>query len=124
MYRQSERKLLNSNTSSTCSYNMVNFGPLTAEIGLPVRGTPANFNWFRVLALLLHRCRSVEVSQTLHNLWPSPGLVHYIYILGTLAPNGILPAAKFTLHRSLSFSYIGSVTAWHFMVVTSLGEYF
>jgi len=26
------KKLLNSNTSSTCRYNMVNFGPLTAEI--------------------------------------------------------------------------------------------
>jgi len=33
---------------------MVNFGPLAAEIGLPVWGTPANFNGFRVLAALLH----------------------------------------------------------------------
>ena len=33
---------------------MVNFGPLAAEIGLPVWGTPANFNDFRVLAALLH----------------------------------------------------------------------
>jgi len=32
----------------------VNFGPLAAEIGLPVWGTPANFNGFRVLAALLH----------------------------------------------------------------------
>ena len=29
---------------------MVNVGPLTAEIGLPVWGTPAYFNRFRVLA--------------------------------------------------------------------------
>ena len=36
------------------SHNMVNFGPLTAEIGSGVWGTPANFNWFRVLAVLLH----------------------------------------------------------------------
>jgi len=28
MYRQSEKNLLNSNTSSTCPHNMVNFGPL------------------------------------------------------------------------------------------------
>ena len=28
--------------------------PLAAEIGLPVWGTPANFNGFRVLASLLH----------------------------------------------------------------------
>jgi len=28
---------------------MVNFGPLAAEIGLPVWGTAANLNGFRVL---------------------------------------------------------------------------
>ena len=48
------KKLLSSNMSSTCPHNMVNFGLLAAEIGLPVWGTPANFNWFRVLAALLH----------------------------------------------------------------------
>ena len=53
-HRQSEKNLLSSNNSSTCPYNMVNFGPLAAEIGLPVWGTPANFNGFRVLAALLH----------------------------------------------------------------------
>jgi len=37
----------------------------------------------------------------------------YIYILGLLPPNWILPAAKITLHSSLVFSYIGSVTARH-----------
>jgi len=37
---------LSSNTSSTCPHNMANFGPLTAEIGWPVWGTPANFNGF------------------------------------------------------------------------------
>jgi len=33
---------------------MVNFGPLAAEIGPVFWGTPANFNWYRVLAALLH----------------------------------------------------------------------
>jgi len=33
---------------------MVNFGPLEAEIGPVVWGSPANFNGFRVLATLLH----------------------------------------------------------------------
>jgi len=46
--------LLNSNMSSTCPHNMVNFGPLMAEIGSGVSGSSANFNWFRVLAVLLH----------------------------------------------------------------------
>jgi len=48
------KKLFNSNISPTCPYNMVNFGPLTAEICWRVCGTPANFNGFRVLAALLH----------------------------------------------------------------------
>jgi len=50
---------------------MTNFGPLTAEIGLPVWGTSANFNGFRVLASLLQRRRSPEANQALHNVWPS-----------------------------------------------------
>jgi len=49
-----KKNSLNSNIFSTCLHNMVNFGSLTAVIGLPVWGTPANFNGFRVLAVLLH----------------------------------------------------------------------
>jgi len=79
-YLSTVRKNFFSNIYSACPYNMVNFGPLTADIGLPVRGTPANLNGFRVMASLLHRCRSKEVNQTLLDVWPSPGLVHYIYI--------------------------------------------
>jgi len=60
-----KKNLLNSNTSSTFSDNMVNFSPLTAEIGSGVWGTPANFNRFRVLAVLLHGTVVVGVSQTL-----------------------------------------------------------
>ena len=36
--------------SSTCPHNMENFGPLAAEIGLGVSGTPAILNSFRILA--------------------------------------------------------------------------
>ena len=92
---------------------MVNFGPLTAEICLPVWGTPANFNGFRVLPSFLQRRRSPEANQTLHDVWPSPGLVHYIHFRGLLPPDGILPGAKFTLRPSFAFSYIGSITARH-----------
>jgi len=52
---------LNSNISPTFSHNMVNFGPLTAEICWRVWGTPANFNGFRVLATLLHGSRVAKV---------------------------------------------------------------
>jgi len=65
MCGQSEKNSLNSNNSSTCPNNMVNFGPLTAEICWRVWGTPANFNGFRILAALLHGTLVVGVSQTL-----------------------------------------------------------
>ena len=67
MYWQSEKKLLNINTSSTCPHNMVNFGTITAENCWRVwaTDTPANFNGFRVLAVLLHGTPAVGVSQTL-----------------------------------------------------------
>jgi len=35
------KKALNSNISSTCAHNMANFGPLAAEIGSAIWGTPA-----------------------------------------------------------------------------------
>jgi len=59
------KKFLSSNTSSTCFYNMVNFGPLAAEIVSLVWGTPGNFNGFRVLAALLHGTLVVGISHTL-----------------------------------------------------------
>jgi len=48
----------------------------TNEIGSLVWGTPATFNGFRVF--VLQRLRSLEANQTLHDVWPSPGLVYYI----------------------------------------------
>jgi len=83
--------LLNSNISSICPHNVVNFGPLIAEIDWRVWCTPANFNGFGVLASLLHRRRSTEVNQTLHTMF----------------------VAKLTLHPNLAFPSIGSVTARH-----------
>jgi len=35
---------------------------------------------------LLHRRRSTKVNQTLHDAWPSPGLVHYMYIFQGSCP--------------------------------------
>ena len=96
--------------SSRRPHNMVNFGPLAAEISLPVWGTPPNFNGFHMLASLLHQRCSTEVNQTSHDVWPSLGLVHYIYIFG-----GYCPLTEFckvqSSPKSLAFSYIGSVTA-------------
>jgi len=94
-------------------HNMANFGLLTTEIGSGVWGTPANFIGFRVLPSLLQRRRSPEANQTLHDVWPSPGLVHYTFGGGALAPHIILPGAKFTIRSCLAFAYTGSVTARH-----------
>jgi len=100
-----KKNLLYSNISSTCPHNMVNCGPLAAEIVSLVWGTPANFNGFCVLVSLLQRHRSTEATQTLHDVWPSPGLVHYTYIFGGSFPrNGILLGASFTLLPSLLLS--------------------
>jgi len=65
---------------------MENFGLLTAEICWLVWGTSANFNLFCVLPSLLHRRRSPEANQTVRDVWPSPGLVHYRYIFGSSCP--------------------------------------
>jgi len=58
-----KKNLLNTDTSSTCPH-MVNFGLLTSEICWRVWSTPANFNSFRVLAVLLHGTVVVGVHQT------------------------------------------------------------
>jgi len=59
------KNFLSSSMSSTCPYNMANFGALAAEILSLVCGTPANFNGFRVLAALVHGTLLVGVSQSL-----------------------------------------------------------
>jgi len=81
-----EKSLLNTNISCACPHNIANFGQLAAEICWRVWGTPANFNRFCILASLLRWRRSQEANQTLHDVWPSPGLVHYIYTFRALAP--------------------------------------
>jgi len=58
-----KKDLLHSNIS-TYPHNMVNLGPLTAEICWRVWGTRANFNGFRILAELLHGTLVVGISQT------------------------------------------------------------
>ena len=77
---------LNSNISSTCTHNMVNFGSLAADIGSGVWGTPANFHGFCVLPSLLQQRRSPEANQTSHDIWSSPGLVYCLYIFRGSCP--------------------------------------
>jgi len=59
------KKLLSINTSSTCPDNMVNFGPLTAEIGSGVWGNPYKFQRVLRLGSVTARHLVVGVSQIL-----------------------------------------------------------
>jgi len=112
MYQQSEKNFLNSNISSISPHNMVNFGPLTAQIGSGVWGAPQQIStgfasWLRYCTNVAQRW-STKLCTMFSRLrgW-------YNTYLGAVAPNGILPHAKFTLRQSLAFFYIGSVTARH-----------
>jgi len=118
MYRQSERNLLNSNISSRCPHNMANFGPLTAEIGWRIWGTPANFNGFRVLALLLQWHHSLAANQTLHDVWLSPGLVYYIYTFF----GGFCPGLNFARH-SLNFASMSCILLYRQHYCTALDQW-
>jgi len=107
------KNLLNSNMSSTCLQNMANFGPLTAEIGLPVWGTG-----FASCGSCLRYCSDVphqrRANQTLHDVNLAVSWAGTLtYTFGGSCPDRILPGAKFTLRASLTFAYIGSVTARH-----------
>jgi len=102
IYWQSEKLIKQQYLLHHTSLQYSKLGPLTAEIGSGVWGTPANFNGFRVLASLLHRRRSPETN-----------FARCLHFRGLLPPDGVLPGAKFTLRPSLAFSFIGSVTARH-----------
>ena len=62
----------NNIVSPTCLHNMLNFGPLAAEICWRVWGTLANFNGFRVLAALLYGDPSSRLA-TIHQRYRQAG---------------------------------------------------
>jgi len=93
---------------------MANFSPLAAEIVSLVWDAPANVNGFRVLASLLQRRRSTEANQTLHDVWPSPARLHYIYIFdGCCLVTEFCQVQNSVCVLQVLRSPIGSDTAWH-----------
>jgi len=116
MYWQSEKNLLNSNTSFTHSHNM-----------LILERWPSNgWDW---LVSLRHLSKFQRVSGLGFVIAPTllsegqsnfarclavywAGTV-YIHFRGCCPPDGILPRAKFTFRPCLEFSYIDNVTAQH-----------
>jgi len=89
------KNLLNSNISSICPHNMVNFGSPTAEICWRVWGTPANLNRFRVLASYtdVAQWRSTKLCRIFGHLLGWQWYTIYTF-LGLLSHKGILQAAK------------------------------
>jgi len=47
----------------------------------------------------------------LQDVWPSLGLVDYVYIFGDLAPDRILPGAKFTLRSPILLALLHDTPA-------------
>jgi len=90
-----EKNALNSNISSRRPHNMVNFGPLTAEIHWRVWGTQANFDQFHILASLLHQRRSTEVNKTLQDVWLLLGWYTTLWVKKTRHYNIVHNFAKF-----------------------------
>jgi len=94
------KNLLNSNISSTCSHNMVNFGPLAAGIGLPVWSTPANLDGFRAQRMSTKLC-------TMFGRLLGWYTIHTF--LGLLPPKGIWPDAKLTCIQVLRYPILAAL---------------
>jgi len=69
-----------------CPHNMANFGPLAADIGSGVWGTPANFigftSWLCYCSDVIHR-RPTKLARCLAVSWAG---TLYIHFSGALAP--------------------------------------
>jgi len=100
-----QKNLLNSNISSTCPHNMLNFSPLTAEIDWRVWGTQQISKGF---ASLLRYCTDVAQRRSAKLCTMFGRFLGWYTIYkfsGALVPNGILPGAIFTLRSSRVLLY-------------------
>jgi len=118
------KKLLNSNVSPTCPYNMVNFGLLAAEIISLVWGTPANFSGFQVLAALLHGTVGVGISETLWHwtegatyIWQGGHHVghssDWIILQSVLGVDGLLQVDHTSQRSNGKFWDMGLTESWN-----------
>ena len=106
-----KKNLFNSNTCSTCRHNIVNIGPLTAEIVSTVwalQHISTGFASSVPYCTDVAQWRSTKLCTVFVRLL---GCCTIYTFWGLLPPDGILPRAKFTLRPSLAFSYIDTVTA-------------
>jgi len=107
MYRLSEKKLLNSNTSPICPHNIVNFGSLTAEIRSEF-GAPSKFQW-------VSRLGSVTVRHSNRGRQPNCGVEQTAPpVFGRAAITfGIGPQSSIIyFHRESHTDHVGTVAEW------------
>jgi len=116
-----KKSLLNSNVSPTCPHNIVNFGPLVAEICWRVWGIPANFNRFCILTALLHGILVVGVSQTLQ-CWTEGAI--YIWQGGdhvghwpTFLVSDKVIIYNLTTHPTRCFTMLWYIDGWKLTVI-------
>ena len=93
-----KKNLLNSNTSSTSSHNTVN----VREFGAPQQISTDFAPWLRYCTDVGQR-RSAKLCTIFGRLLGCSTPMYTLW--GALAPNRILPGAKFTLRPSLALSY-------------------
>jgi len=108
-----KKSLLNSNISSTCPHNMVNFSLLVAAISSVVWDIAANFQrvshlGFVTIATSLNGSQP-NFAQCLAISWAAI----YIYIFGGSCPVTEFCKVQNLLCVQVLLSYIGSITAWH-----------
>ena len=122
-YIENWKKHLNSNIFSTWSHNMVNFGPLTAEIGSGVCGTPSKFQ--RVTSCLSY-CSDIAHRRPTKLCTMSGRLLGWytMYTLSeALAPDGILSRMQNSLCVQVLRSPILTIVYFVvFTVATICGE--
>jgi len=101
------KKLVKQHIPSTWSHQYGELRPITGWDRFTSLGHPTKFQRVSRLVFVTAATSLTGGQRNLHGVWPSPGLVHYIYIF-----RGSCPLTEFCLVQN-KLSYIGSVTARH-----------
>ena len=104
------KNLLSSNISSTRSHNMVNFGPLAAEIGPVVWGTPCKFQWVSRLGSVTARHSSIGRQPNFAVL----NRGHHLYSAGRPSRWALAHILVFSFFPTTDFSTSLGRFSWNF----------
>jgi len=114
-----KKKVLSSNISSRCPYNMVNVGPLTAEIDWWVWGTPSYFNGYRI-CFVTARHSSIGHQSNFAAL----NRGHHLYSAGWPSRWALADISSFFCNVFvLLIWHLPPKTSWCLYIVTSCNSY-